>query len=252
MTTTILLDSDIVAFQYASSAQQSYNFGDTGVCTTVQELSDVTPRVDQWIADLMLKLKADDIVVCLSVPSRECWRLDVLPSYKGNRLDTVRPQLLMHVKEHLASTYPSYIRPTLEADDVMGILSTHPTLIKGTKIIVSEDKDMQTIPGMLFNPRKDKKPRRISEEQADRYHMYQTLIGDTTDGYKGCRGIGPVKANYLLETTNMVDWWEAIVATYESKGLTEDDALVQARVARICRAEDYNFKDKQVKLWNPK
>jgi DNA polymerase-1 len=42
-----------------------------------------------------------------------------------------------------------------------------------------------------------------------------------------------------------------VVAAFESKGLTEEDALVQARVARICRASDYDFKTKEVKLWNP-
>lgn len=252
MTTTVLLDSDIVAFQFASTAQKSYDFGDTGVCQSVEELSDVTPIVHQWVTSLMDNLKADKLIVCLSVPSEEGFRMKVLPSYKGNRKDVVRPVLLQQVKDYLATEYPSYTRPTLEADDVMGILSTHPKLIPGTKVIVSEDKDMKTIPGLLFNPRKHKKPVRISEEQADRFHMYQTLAGDTTDGYKGCPGIGPVKAEYLLGVYQRCDWWAAIVEAYESKSLTEEDALVQARVARICRHDDYDFTNKRVKLWNPK
>jgi len=251
VTITVLLDSDIVAYQFASSAQQSYNFGDTGVCQHVNEFDDVVPLVDQWIKDLMEKLHADKLVVCLSVPTDEGFRIQVLPSYKWNRDKVKRPVLLAQVKDYLATEYPSYTRPTLEADDVMGILSTHPKLHPGTKIIVSEDKDMKTIPGLLYNPRKHKKPVRISEEQADYFHMYQTLTGDTTDGYKGCPGIGPKKAEYLLDTFMRKDWWLAIVDMYESKGLTEEDALVQARVARICRYEDYDFKNKEVKLWNP-
>jgi DNA polymerase-1 len=252
MTTTILLDSDIVAFQFSSTAQQSFNFGDTGVCQSVEELSDVTPKVHDWITSLMEKLHADEIIVCLSVPSEEGWRKQVLPSYKGNRKDLVRPILLQQVKDYLATEYPSYIRPTLEADDVMGVLSTHPTIVKGTKIIVSEDKDMKTIPGLLFNPRKHNKPQYIPEPLADFYHMYQTLTGDTTDGYKGCPGMGPVKTERLLNDTERSDWWSAVVSAFKAKGLTEEDALVQARVARICRAEDYDFKNKEVKLWNPR
>ena len=95
------------------------------------------------------------------------------------------------VKEFYSKHYEVYLRPRLEADDCMGILSTHKTLVPGERIIVSNDKDMQTIPGLLFNPAKDKKPRRISELEADRFFMYQTLVGDTTDGYPGCYGIGP-------------------------------------------------------------
>lgn len=252
MTTTVLLDSDIVAYQFASAAQQSYNFGDTGVCQHVNEFDAVVPLVDQWIKDLMEKLHADKLVVCLSVPTDEGFRIQILPTYKGNRAKVEKPVLLQQVKDYLAEEYPSFIRPGLEADDVMGILSTHPKLHPGTKIIVSEDKDMQTIPGLLFNPRKHKsKPVCISEEQADYYHLYQTLTGDTTDGYKGCPGIGPVKAEAILRSALPGEEWEAVVSTFESKGLTEEDALVQARVARICRYEDYDFKNKEVKLWTP-
>lgn len=250
MTRTILLDSDIVAFQFASAGQSTWDFGDSGKCKHVEDLDDVTPKVDVWIAELMEKLNGDELVVCLSVPSSECFRLKVLPTYKGNRKDVVRPDLLQAVKDHMAEKYRSYIRPGLEADDCLGILATHPTLIKGEKIIVSEDKDMETLPCTWYRPKRDKKPRRISEEQADRFHIYQTLIGDTTDGYKGCPGIGPVKAVRILEESGG-DYWSSVVATYESKGLTEEDALVQARVARICRYQDYDFSKKEVKLWTP-
>jgi DNA polymerase-1 len=249
---TVLLDSDIVAYTFASAAQESYNFGDTGVYQHVQEFDSVVPKVEKWIDDLMHKLNALELIVCLSVPTSEGFRVKVLPSYKGNRT-SAKPVLLQQVKDWLASVYPSFIRPGLEADDVMGILSTHPKLVKGTKVIVSEDKDMQQIPGLLFNPRKHKKPVRISEEQANFYHMYQTLIGDTTDGYKGCPGIGPVKANSILgcAESSLEDYWPWVVETYESKGLTEEDALVQARVARICRWTDYDYSNKRVKLWTP-
>jgi DNA polymerase-1 len=43
-----------------------------------------------------------------------------------------------------------------------------------------------------------------------------------------------------------------VVALYARYGLTEDDALVQARVARICRASDYDFKDRKVIHWTPR
>lgn len=33
-------------------------------------------------------------------------------------------------------------------------------------------------------------------------------------------------------------------------GMTKEDALLNARMARILRAEDYDFKKKEVKLWN--
>lgn len=136
---------------------------------------------------------------------------------------------------------------TVWHNGIMGILSTHPKLVPGKRIIVSEDKDLQTIPGWIWNPAKDAKPRYISEEQADYFHLYQTLVGDTTDGYKGCPGIGKTKAPGILQEGG----WEAVRSAYARKGLTEEDALLQARVARICRASDYDFKKQEVILWNP-
>jgi hypothetical protein len=69
--------------------------------------------------------------------------------------------------------------------------------------------------------------------------MYQTLVGDTADGYRGCPKVGPVKAEKILDTTVWSDggkcadvypMWPRVVAAYEKASLTEDDALVQARL----------------------
>ena len=82
----------------------------------------------------------------------------------------------------------------------------------------------------------------------------QVLTGDATDGYPGLPGLGPVGAEKVLLGRDLLDelkCWEAIVAAYVKKGLTEADALVQARMARILRAEDYSAY-KGVKLWEPK
>jgi 5'-3' exonuclease len=266
-----------VAFKLASANQETYRWDDDTTSVFVQDLDDVKPKVDELLLSYKEALKADDMIVCLSCPHEENFRLGILPSYKGNRDYANRPQLLGPVKRYLAEAYRTYERPTLEADDVMGILSTHPRLIPGKKIIVSEDKDMKTIPGWLYNPRKDYSARHISEDAADYWHLYQTLIGDATDHYSGCPGVGPdtattilngaigrvmyehvfqrgprkgtVERRYREETFDCM--WRAIVSWYESKELTEEDALVQARVARICRASDYDFKNKEVKLWTP-
>lgn len=248
---TILLDSDIVAYQFASKSQSDFKWPNGTGSQLVLDLKLVVHDLDKWIDKLMKELKADDIIVCLSCPSSEGFRKKVLPSYKENRSGVTKPVLLEPIKEYLTDNYKTLKRDTLEADDVMGILSTHPKLVKGKKIIVSEDKDMKTIPGWLYNPAKDLEPWLVSESEADYWHLYQTLAGDTTDWYKGCPGIGKVKAESLLKASPLENYWKVVVDTFKSKGLTEEDALVQARVARILRASDYNFMKKEVNLWTP-
>jgi DNA polymerase-1 len=261
--TTLLIDADIVAFKIASISQKTHKFQDdeTGEvieCTDVDDWEEVYPRVDELLAEYLQKTKADELIICLSCPTEEGWRKAIYPEYKANRDYSKRPVYLSAVKDYMAEKYRSYRKPTMEADDIMGILSTHPSLVPGRKITVSEDKDLGTINGWLWNPAKDYKPRFITPDMANYFHMYQTLVGDTTDNYKGCPGIGDKKATALLNAYMSEDAqfdypgaWNAIVAAFVKKELTEEDALLQARVARICRADDYNFKTQEVILWNP-
>lgn len=266
MSITLLLDADIVAFQLAATHQRTYRFpGMEALCVAADDFETLPVRIDAEVSKLTQAVMADHVIVCLSCPTEENWRLKVLPSYKGNRDYSQRPVHLKAVKDYLEANFPSYRRDTLEADDIMGILSTmkglpknflaeHPQIPATTKkVIVSEDKDMKTIPGWLWNPKKDRAPWLVSEAEADWWHLYQALCGDTTDGYVGCPGCGPVKAGKALGAPGELPldvMWDRVLKLYSIRQLGPEDALVQARVARICRASDYDFKNKEVILWN--
>jgi DNA polymerase-1 len=253
--TYLLLDADITAYWFAYIGQDSIKWDDEITSTFhTKELYQVCAEADAKIAEFKAYIEADEVIVCLSCASEDGWRRKLLPSYKANR--GVKPLYLAAVKDHMRAKYRTFEKPTLEADDVLGILSTHPTILPGRKIVVSTDKDLKTIPGWLWNPDKDKHPRLIDQRDADFAHLMQTLTGDSTDNYKGCPGIGPKKAEAILFGASppwgtVAEAWSAVVAAYARKGLTEADALVQARVARIARCTDYDFKRKEIILWSP-
>jgi len=81
--------------------------------------------------------------------------------------------------------------------------------------------------------------------------MIQTLTGDTVDGYSGVPKVGAVTANKMLTDKDMPveDMWKIVVKAYEKAGMEEQDALQQARVARILRHGAHNRKTGEVKLW---
>jgi Autographiviridae exonuclease len=216
----------------------------------------VVGHFNNLVAEISAGLQSDKIIMVLSDEKR--WRVDIMPEYKANRRNTRKPLTFGPMREYIREKYNTYQRPLLEGDDVLGILATHPSLIPGKKIIVSIDKDMKTLPCHLCNYSKDRMPepdpwvvRSISVEDAHMNHMLQTLTGDTTDGYKGCPGIGPVKALKILEECPRQKWWEAVVACFKKAGLGEEVALQNARVARILQYTDYDFKKKEVILWQP-
>jgi 5'-3' exonuclease len=275
---TLLIDGDILAFKAAARNQKTFEFSEgDDKALHLNDAGVLQLDMQAELNDLMETLEATDYIIFLTCPSADNWRKTVLPSYKANRDPANNPKLLKVAREILRAYHPCIEEPTLEADDLMGIYSTDPDLIEGDRVIVSIDKDMKTIPGHLYNPDKDSKARYVSEAEADRFHLYQTLIGDTTDNYTGCPSVGPETAKeFLLNGIRYTPYehefkrgprkgqtetrfnkepadsaWESVVSIYEKQGLTEEAALVQARVARILRAGEYDFKTQKVKLWNP-
>lgn len=249
--TTLLIDGDPIAYQCAFANESRIDWGDGDPTITYDPdaaLADVEAEIEKIKGDLGVR----KVVVALSVATHTGWRRPILPTYKANRAKAVKPLALEACRQVLMEKFKAYLRPTLEADDVLGILATHRTLVRGEKIIVSIDKDLRQVPGRVYNPRTQEMVE-VSEEDGDYLHMLQTLSGDPVDGYTGIPGVGPAKAAKILGERDvpLLQWWAHVVAAYEAKGMTEDDALVQARVARICRAEDYNFKKKEVRLWTP-
>jgi len=249
---TLLIDGDIDAYQIASRCETKVDWGD-GIESKSADSEEAKKQIDDRYRALKKMLGADRLIVCLS--DSQNFRKEILPSYKANRKNTIKPALLFELRKYLHESYEVFQRPMLEADDVMGILSTmgDNDLISGERIIISIDKDMKNVPGLLFNPgHPNHGTIEISRERADYYHMQQTLTGDPTDGYSGCPGIGRAKAQRALtKQTADQTLWELVVAQFVAKGLTEADALVQAQVARICRAEDYDFINKRPIPWQP-
>lgn len=244
---TLLIDGDILVYRAAAASQVSVEFS-PGQLSIQADLEQAKQRVDADVADLQRVLDADDILICLS-DTQHNWRKELEPSYKAQR--TVKPAAFAATREYVQKTHKTVECARLEADDVMGLYSTGKT-IAGTRIIVSRDKDLRTIPGFLYN---DGHPeygvKSISLEEANHNHLMQTLTGDRVDGYAGLLGCGPKKAFKILYGLEAKDRWPALVAAYEKGGLTEDDALKQARLARILRAGEYTKTTGKVKLWKP-
>ncbi len=258
---TLLLDGDIFIYQIASRMEQAFDWGD-GQWSLYADQHEAEGRLRDYIEGLSQSLEADAVII--AIKDKENWRRSVLPTYKANREGVREPMLRQPLMAFLSENYKVYSRPTLEGDDVLGILSTG-RIVLGEKVVVSIDKDMKTIPGFHYNPNhSDDGIVTVDPVAADLAHLKQTLMGDATDGYSGCPGIGPKRAEIILNAA-LDDYlrefpepqsiahacWPAVVATYAKAGLGPDVALTMARVARICRASDYDFKKKEVILWQP-
>ncbi len=253
---TLLIDGDPLAFVAALKSEKTVEGFDEGdwTCEAQEELGKV------WLDDQIEKLcetyNTTSYKIAVSCSTRRYFRHDILPTYKSNRstVDLKRtytrpPMLNGLMKNYLVEYYKATHYDNLEADDVLGIWATsgqHPE-----SVICGNDKDFLTIPCRYYNMNEEEEVV-TSPLDADRNWMTQTLMGDTCDGYRGCLGVGPKGAEKILKDCETFEqMWGAVLKSFDESGQGEDEAILMARVARILRHGDINYKTKQPILWSP-
>jgi DNA polymerase-1 len=244
--TTLLIDADVLAFEASVIAECSVEWKDE-LWTVHADMALAKARVVNRVEEFKENLKTDNVVLCLS--DRANFRRKLYPEYKSNRSKSRLPIILRQVKQWIIEELGGVMWANLEADDVISILATDKAMDEET-IIVSIDKDFKGVPGIYFDYNKGEY-HQPSEEEADNFHLIQTLMGDATDGFSGVPKIGPVTAKKLLDKEGYT--WDTVVKAYEKAGLTEQDALINAWMARLLRADNYCFRTNTIKrLWTPK
>ena len=236
--TLLLIDADIIAFKACTSAETPVNWGN-GLWTLHCWEDEVAVRLDDQISKLVDEAPVQDCVLALS--DKTNFRKDVASYYKANRSDIRKPMLLPWARQYLIDNYNTIIYKGLEADDVLGILGSNPA---SDTIIWSEDKDLLTVPASHWI---DGEVYEQDEAGADYHFYFQTLVGDSTDNYKGCPKVGSVTAHKLLGANCS---WDTVVTAFAKQGLSEAVAIEQARLARILRDGEYDTDTGKVTLWN--
>lgn len=250
---TLLVDADVLRYQIAFGNEDTVDWDDDDDVSTFTQDAKADAQVEEFLLDLQEKFDTDDLAIILS--GQGCFRTELDETYKANRKDRPKPALWQQVSDYLEwgdHNHPIFDFPRLEGDDVLGILHTGD--FRDQSIIVTIDKDMLTIPGLIYRwNRPEDGTVNQSPRDAALFHLTQVLEGDPVDNYKGCPGIGKVKAGRIRDACESPEhFWEVIVETYAAKGLTEDDAIHQARLAFILQHGWYDLSTTKVTLWTPK
>lgn len=254
-----IIDADSICYATALGAEMrlpAEEEGEEPVWFQTKSLDEAYSEVVAKLEALVGDVGADDAIVCLT--TTKCFRYHLLDTYKANRIGMHRPMLLLELQAMVQERRPFGVLAVrgLEADDVAAISSGHLQIAPMREpVVVSIDKDLKGVPGLVYSPIRPKEGIiEVTEEMADRQFLYQTLVGDSVDGYAGCRGVGPKKAAKLLDEighASIEQQWGFVVEQFKKRGFTAKDALTQARVARIVRSKEWNADTRQVHLWSP-
>lgn len=294
----LLLDGDYLIFSAMSAAEEEVDWGDD-VWSLQCDHNKARAFLRASIKGIRERLKefnnAELVMVFSTLDGNDNWRKQVLPTYKANRKGKRKPVGYREFLQECMEDSETYMRTFqwhgLEGDDVIGILATNPEYLGVDEAIpVSCDKDFKTIPGRFYWLTENK-VLTISEEEADMWHLYQTIKGDTTDGYGGIPGCGeqvdgvPImewlqNPTFFYQATKVMKsgprkgqevpfWtslpvedaeclfecpltlWHCIVSLAAKQGMSEQELIVQAQVARICRTTDFDWQNKLPIPWTP-
>ena len=235
----LLIDCDFVVYKCCAAAEAEIDFGDDVIVVT-SSFKEAYSCVKRELKRIENKFGSFDEMILFFSDSKN-FRKDIQKNYKGHR-NRKKPCAYRRVINKLSEEYSVIKMPTLEADDSMGIYATKHT----GNIIVSPDKDMRQIPGMLWN---FEESTLIEPKEGAKWHLIQAMAGDNTDGYAGVPGIGVKRAVALFEEKGYS--WKTVVEAFKEKGLSEDIALENARLARILTNEDYDDEKMEPILWSP-
>jgi DNA polymerase-1 len=237
---SLLIDADYIVYKCCAATETEIDFGEDLIVVT-SNFSEAYSYVERELANIANDLgHFDDSILFFSDSTN--FRKSLDPDYKGHR-NRKKPCGYKRVINRLKEEYHVVVMPTLEADDAIGIYATK----EQGHIICSPDKDMRQIPGDLYDLSEGVVT--ITKEEGDRWHLIQTMAGDQTDGYAGVPTIGIKRADAILNEKGAT--WQTVLETFLEKGLTEEDALLNARLAKILQVEDYDFTNQTVRPWTP-
>ncbi|QDP62364.1 MAG: putative ribonuclease H [Prokaryotic dsDNA virus sp.] len=173
-------------------------------------------KIDQAIERLELDLiryYGGDSEITWSFSHSDNFRNRVDKEYKANR--PPKPFYVKHIKKAMIEKTNPLIYPKLECDDVIALAAL---LDPEDSVIVTVDKDLLNVPTNHFNP-DAKKAVTTTYEKGLRSFMKQCLTGDTVDNIKGVQGIGPKKAELILDQVKESSWgttWEGLLVCTET------------------------------------
>lgn len=178
-------------------------------------------RYKHFMRHVLTSNRTDEFSIAIGNPKNN-WRLDIHPEYKlhkGRTGGKPRAPYIQELRMWAVDYYDGHYCEGYEADDAIRIWATRLGL--GNYVVCSVDKDLNLIPGHHFNPKEQnisKQSWYMEPEASAMFFWEQMLTGDSIDNIPGIKGIGPKKAEAILEPcSNEQECKEAVVRQYDLK-----------------------------------
>jgi hypothetical protein len=225
-----LIDGDVFAYRAAFATNDSDQTEARVLTDSILQIAIETVVGWPW--------EQDDYQVYLTCSGYQ-FRHDIAKThvYKGNRKSKDKPVHLQYIRDHMIENWGAEVSIEQEADDCLAIEATQ---LDYDCTIVSVDKDMMQVPCWHHNPVKGTMTK-VTPDEGIKFFYTQMLTGDAADNIVGLQGIGPKKAEKILQdVTTEDDLWDTVLKAYEGD---VDRAVENARLLWLRRYEG--------EIWQP-
>jgi len=209
-------------------------------------LAECIEKLEELITHCQEQVFCDDYLIAVGGPNN--FREILYPMYKRSssreKARQNKSEFFNDLKEYLTGRVNVVLSYGCEADDLLRIWANQARKVNKEYIVCSIDKDLKCIVGKHYNLAKQT-IEDIDEDWADNFYWKQILMGDSVDNIPGIEGIGPKKADKILEGKK--DKEERKQAVIEAYKVAYNDEwysylLANGRLIHIWRYYDDHFK----------
>lgn len=223
----ILVDGDMLVYRVGFACDE--------------ETEDVaTQTLDNYLSEMVMDLSDHytSSIVYLTGKGNFRDEVAVTQPYKGNRDNTRSPVHKKALRDFMIDVWNAQVVDGIEADDAIAMKATE---LDHKAIICSLDKDFKQIPCSMYDYTK-KVLTAVKKDDAMRWLYKQALMGDRVDNIQGIHGIGPKKADKIIDPCES-EWecYSACLSHYSDNELDEDRLLESLNLLYLLRSPEDRY-----------
>jgi 5'-3' exonuclease len=223
----ILIDGDMLVYRVGFACDE--------------ESEDVaTQTLDNYLSEMVVDLSEHYTSSIVYLTGKGNFRDEVATTqpYKGNRDNKRVPVHKNLLRDYMVTEWNAQVVNGMEADDAIAIKATE---LDHDVIICSLDKDFKQIPCRMYDYTK-KNLNAFNSDDAMRWLYKQALMGDRVDNIPGIYGIGPKKADKIIDPC-ITEWecYSTCLTHYWDNELDEDRLLESLQLLYLLRSPDDKY-----------
>jgi len=223
----ILIDGDMLVYRVGFACDE--------------ESEDVAVQtLDNYLSEMVMDLSDHYTKSIVYLTGKGNFRDEVAVTqpYKGNRDNTRSPVHKKLLRDFMISEWNANVIDGMEADDAIAIKATE---LDHNAIICSLDKDFKQVPCSMYDYTK-KVLTAVKKDDAMRWLYKQALMGDRVDNIPGIYGVGPKKADKIIDPCS-TEWecYSTCLTHYWDNELDEDRLLESLSLLYLLRSHDDKY-----------